>query len=498
MSLVIQIQTLRKAIPAITLGLALLHALIFWGWQQQDSEKFRKAATFHLESPLYGMESLNFISHLAQQGRAEDAGRIERASDAGDRMTVSLALVTDREFEWGLRKTNEEFWGGSLYPAWRDARERLNAMTARFSTFRWGLSDAEQRPLTFLTHSFLSANVWHWLLTSLGLLFAGTLLERRTGTLTLLLSVIAGGVITGAIALLFDHGGAIPRVGLDGAVGVLMGQLLWLRGKDGLALPAWGRRHAADDRQEGAGSEGNEPPRRVTLRIWMVTLVWLLLELGLSLTDRTLELVRWQALSGLLAGLALARLLSQRLALASDREKTTPTTDREQAFRQALDRALRLQNALDLRGAEEVLSALDKQHPGRGEVLERLAGLRAYLQGPAALREFIPPALDALASSPSQVHAAARLHHLYRRDKGSPPLPQDLLERLLLQAAQRQALPFGKVLAQEAQQQGMVSERLARALSTLADALESSESANAQRIRRQAADTASRLNVVRH
>jgi membrane associated rhomboid family serine protease len=486
-SLINRIQALRQTLPRITLSLALLQAAVFWGWQQLDAAKLREAVHFHLESALYGMESRNYLSHLAQQGRADEAARLERAHEAGNRLAVASALVADRDFEWALRETDEDFWGGTVYPDWREARTRLEAMTARFSRFHWGLSDAEQRPLTFLTHGFLSVNAWHWLLTCAGLLLAGSLIERRTGTLTLLLSVVAGVVVTGATVLLFDGGSALPRVGLEGAVGVLMGQLLWLRGRDRLSLTGT----PADT----AGADGTGPR---TVPLWWLIPVWLALEIGLSFTDRALELVRWQALTGLVMGVLLARFLGQRLVVRSPAVVPDGDARRDLAFRQGLDHALQLQVRLDLRGAESALTSLNEEFPGRGEILERLAGLRAYLQGPAVLRDFIPLALEAMAADPGQVHASGRLHAVYRRDKSSPPLPQDLLERLMLQAAQRGALAFGRSLAQEAQQQGLVSERLARALASLADAFEAEDTAAAQRLHRQAAETASRLDVVRH
>lgn len=489
MSFIKRIQALRQTLPRITLGLALLQALVFWGWQQQDAAKLREAVHVHVGSVLYGMESRNYLSHLGQQGRIAEATRLESAHEAGNHLAVATALVADREFEWALRQTDEDFWGGTVYPQWQEARTRLNALTAKFSRFRWGLSDVEKRPLTFLTHGFLSVNAWHWLLTCAGLLLAGSLIERRTGTLTLLLAVVAGVVLTGGFALLFDSSGALPRVGLDGAVGLLMGQLLWLRGRDRLPLPRFPA--AADTRTSDPGTDRHLP-------VWTLVALWCLLEIGLSFTDRALELVRWQALIGLALGIVLARTLAQTPVMAAPSPPSDDDGHRELALRQGLDQALRLQVGLDLRAADAALTRLNEEFPGRGEILERLAGLRAYLHGPGVLRDFIPAALETLAADPAQVHAAGRLHAVYRRDKSSPPLPPDLLERFLVQATQRGALAFGKSLAQEAHQQGLASERLARALASLAEAFDEADGTTAQRLRRQAEDTASRLRVTRH
>ena len=268
-----------------------------------------------------------------------------------------------------------------------------------------------------------------------------------------------------------------------------MGQLLWMRGRERLPMPLLRNR---------AGDTATGSRMAPALPVWTLVLAWLLLEAGLSFTDRSLELVRWQAMSGLVLGLLLGRFLSQRLTLLAYTPAATAAPDRDLALRQGLDQAIRLQAALDLKGAEAALSRLNETWQGRGEILERLAGLRAYLQGPAVLHEVIPPALEALSADPAQGHAAGRLHQMYRRDKSTGPLPQDLLERLLVQSVHMKALAFGKVLAQEAQQNGMVSERLSRALASLAEALESEDGIAAQRIRRQAEDTASRLAVTRH
>lgn len=443
-----------RHLPALSLSVALLCSAVFWLWQWQDSERYAEAADWYSASGLYALEAENYLSHLAQTLQKEKADTLEEWHRQGKVTAVAMAIVSDRDFAYFMDKTNNEFWGGSVYPKWRALHSELNDKTRHFSQFKWGVSGADKRPLTFFTHGFLSYNAWHWGACVLMLLIAGVLIEARIGGLALLILFTGGTAITGLLGLIGHWNSATPMVGAGGGISVLLGVYLWQCG--------FSRR----DFVFHVRLKGEKKP--VTLPLfgayWAIMwLTWLAVAWWLWRLPIT------ASLSGLILGLGCGWWLQKRMTRPA--VAPAPSRPTDQGFREAYDKALTRLSAFDFRGAESALQALYEQYPNRGDVAERLFMLRHYRPHAADHQQWAEMILDRLCNDPGNL---LNIEHILDAMAGKGhdyPISGALLEKLLISATQAQRYSFAVDLAKAGIKQQLRSALFVKGLRNLAQRL---------------------------
>ncbi len=106
---------------------------------------------------------------------------------------------------------------------WRQAREFLEAQRDRLSWYRWGLTPAEPRALTFLTALFVHGDLMHLVGNMVFLLLLGMPMEKRWGRLPLLGMYLLAGLAGDAAHIVVFPDSHVPLVGASGAISGLMG-----------------------------------------------------------------------------------------------------------------------------------------------------------------------------------------------------------------------------------------------------------------------------------
>lgn len=452
-----------RRLPALSVSVALLFSAVFWLWQWQDSTRYADAADWYSSSGLYALEAENYLSHLAQTLQKEKADEVEDWHRHGKMAAVAMAIVADRDFAYFLDKTSGEFWGGSVYPKWRALHEQLNDKTRHFSRFKWGVSGADKRPLTFFTHGFLSYNAWHWCACFLMLLVIGGLIEGRIGGLALLILFTGGTAITGLIGLMGHWHSAMPRVGADGGISVLLGVYLWQYGL------------ARRDLVFNVHLKGECRTLTVPLFGAYCALPWLI---WTGVAWWLWQLPVQATLSGLVLGLACGWWLQKRLTAPV--MAPVPSRPSDEGFRQAYDKALNRLSAFDFRGAETALQSLYEQYPHRGDVAERLFMLRHYRPHSADHQAWTESMLERLSNDPANLPNIEHVLDALAGESGAFPIAGALLEKLLISATQAQRYAFAADLAKAGSKQQLHSPLFIKGLRTLAQRLRMQDEALAQ------------------
>lgn len=447
-----------RRLPALSISLILLCSAVFWLWQWDDKTRYQDAAAWYSDSGLYALEAENYISHLAQTLQTDKSRQIEEWHHQGKVAAVAMAIVADRDFAYFMETTNGDFWGGSVYPKWRALRTELNGKTRYFSRFKWGLSGADKRPLTFFTHGFLSFNVWMWSVDVFMLLVLGALIETRIGGLSLLILFTGGTAITGLAGLVPHWHSATPMVGAAGGISVLLGVYLLQSGLQ--------RRNLVFNvRYKNA-------PKRVVLPLygayWAIPwLIWI------AVATSTWTLSATPAISGLLLGLACGWGLQKRMQTPV--AAPTPSRPSDEVFRLAYDKALTRLSGFDFRGAEEALSTLWAQYPERGDVAERLFMLRHYRPHTEDHLTWAEALIDKLSHDTGNLQNIRHIVEQLGEKNGNSTLSPALLEKLLISATQAQHYEFAVSMAKAGIRQQCRSPLFIKGLRSLAQRLKAQD-----------------------
>lgn len=466
-----KLQGWLRRLPVISLILSLLMSGVFWLWQWQDRERIQDATGWYTDSDLYALEVENYFSHLAQTRQAEKAQQLEEWHQQGKSAAVAMALVTDRDFAYYLATTTSDFWGGSVYPKWFALRQQLNDMTRHFSAFKWGLSGADKRPLTFFTHGFLNANAWQWGVCVLMLVISGVLVEARSGALSYLILFVGGTALTGLLGLIGHWNSATPLVGGDGGISTLLGASVFLGGLElhrwQFRVPAIGKtnKDAAKNDTSNQHAPNTRPSYLVTVPLYGA--YWVILWLGwLVLARMVWQLPITPGLIGVALGIACGAWLKQRMQRPVIVAPPAPPSD--EIFRQAYDKALTRLSGFDFRGAEDALSTLLDRYPQRGDVAERLFMLRHYRPHDESHFAWAESLLERLSHDAANLLNIEHITHALTSAENGRPLSAPLLDKLLINATQAGRHEFALWLAKAGIKQHCSSPLFIKGLRSLA------------------------------
>lgn len=445
---------LVRQIPTLSLTLALMLSAVFWLWQWNDATRYQEATAWYAESGLYALEAENYLSHLAQTQQAEKAAQLEAWHQQGKMLAVALEIVSDRDFAYFLNSTNSEFWGDSVYPKWRALHAELNDKTQHFSRFKWGLSGADKRPLTFFTHGFLSLHAWDWAACVFMLIALGILLEARIGGLSILILFTSGTAITGLLGMIGHWQSATPMVGAAGGISVLLGVYLWQFG-------SMRRDVSFNVRYKGSARTLVVP---LFGAYWVIPwLVWT------SLMYFVWNITPTPVVTGLALGLACGWGLQQRMQVKP--AAPAPARPTDEAFRSDYEKALNKLSAFDFRGAEDALAALYERYPARGDVAERLFMLRHYRPHTENHQQWAESVMDRLCQDAGNLQNVEHIMHVLSGKNGDTALTPALLEKLLITATQAQRYEFAVLIAKAGIKQHLNSPLFVKGLRNLAQRL---------------------------
>ena len=219
-----------RSLPLVTLALIVFNLFVYFGLQSRDVALLESARDQYFASELPRIELPRYVAYLESRSDAQSRGTLRRLGSLARNpqpWPLVQTMQNDRDFQKllaaGAIVKSEE----PGYRAWREQRERFNALMAQGFTQRWSLASGADEPVRLLTYSFLHGDGLHLLTNMLVLLLAGPFAEAALGRLRFLAGYLVAGAAAGVAHLVVS---STPLVGASGAVSGAMAMVAVLYG----------------------------------------------------------------------------------------------------------------------------------------------------------------------------------------------------------------------------------------------------------------------------
>ncbi|HOX89445.1 MAG TPA: rhomboid family intramembrane serine protease [Burkholderiaceae bacterium] len=217
------------SLPLATLVLIVLNVFVFFGLQGRDGALLESARDQYFASELPRIELPRYVAHLESRSDAQSRSTLRRLGSLARNpqpWPLVQTMQNDREFQKLLAAGAIVKPEEPGYRAWREQRDRFNALMAQGFTQRWALTGWDE-PARLFTYSFLHGDGLHLLTNMLVLLLAGPFAEAALGRLRFLAGYLFAGVAAGVAHLAVS---SMPLVGASGAVSGAMAMVAVLYG----------------------------------------------------------------------------------------------------------------------------------------------------------------------------------------------------------------------------------------------------------------------------
>jgi membrane associated rhomboid family serine protease len=151
----------------------------------------------------------------------------DRASQLGHQsveiQAIGAEAIRDTDFVVAINKD----WTSKVDPvgftSWKKDFDALFAHQEDRPMNIFGLSQIENRPLTWITYQFSHQNGYHVFSNMFLMVFFAAVVEQMVGGLMLGMIYLLGGLMGGLFFMEMDHSGMIPMIGASASVTALMG-----------------------------------------------------------------------------------------------------------------------------------------------------------------------------------------------------------------------------------------------------------------------------------
>jgi len=437
--------------PVMTATLILLCCIVYFGWQQNDEQRWQAAVDYYSEHNLLELEYPNFLSHLHQTGRESDAIEVEAAYQAGGRDYVIQWILADRSFTVAMEKTNAAFWGNDVYADWQAARHSVDELVNQISIYKLGQIPAESRPITFLSALFMHGDTMHLVGNMVILALTGAAVEAAIGSTYFLLCYLFCGIAGGLVYTLFQLHSYIPSIGASGAISGVMGMYvgIYRLRKIKFFYTTWfyfGYFTA---------------PALIMLPVWIG---WEVMQAfwggntGIAYMDHA---------GGLLAG-GLLMLAGSKYLVQVDDSYLDQQPDEDADYRKALDDYLKQLASFNFESARRKLTTLEQLYPDRNAVKEQRYYLEKLRPDGNPFHQYSHELLNLVTSDPAAIHMLHEIYRDYLPLQGTHELAAETRLKLMHQFCQIDAWDTVKSMVKQAQEQGLQSPRLVKVLRLLA------------------------------
>lgn len=211
--------------PWMTVLLIVVNMIVFWGPQRAEEKAQERAAAYYVQSALPALEIPRFIAWLGETGHPQ-AAQARAMQRAGARRPLLQWMEHEPAFQQRLQAALAAAADDPGQAEWRAARSRYQALQPAPFTLRWSQSyakDAELRPVTWLTATFLHASTGHLLGNMVFLFLFGFSVELALGRGLYLAYYLLGGIGASLLAGWAYAGTGSYGLGASGAVSALMG-----------------------------------------------------------------------------------------------------------------------------------------------------------------------------------------------------------------------------------------------------------------------------------
>jgi membrane associated rhomboid family serine protease len=209
-------------LPVGVVLLVLVNLLVFFGAQQGDEARFRRAVDYYSGSVLAEVEPERYRAHLLGRGEHEAVARLDRLlKNQRDLAPLLRQMADDREFSSMLRQGALVSPEDEIYGRWRQARQSFDGLMAGVVGERYALRNERPSLLTALSSQFLHADPAHLMGNMLVLALIGPAVEGLVGTAAFLVIYLLGGMAGAGLWLLASNGSGL--IGASGAIAAVMG-----------------------------------------------------------------------------------------------------------------------------------------------------------------------------------------------------------------------------------------------------------------------------------
>ncbi len=228
-----------RSLPIVTLLIAIACVLVYFVFQRDDAEAYRKAVETYAASELPKIELPRYEAWLldrSDKGSFERLGRL-REFNTRKQLGAALSLMeNDSAFMHDLRDRSIVKVSDPKYDLWARQRKEFDAAMQKATTERFSLRPEWSEPWRFITHQFLHGDFGHLLGNMIVLLVAGPFAEAGLGRFKFLLGYLAGGAVAGVVHLLLAPGSLI---GASGAISAAMAMVAVIYGRRKVPVFYW-------------------------------------------------------------------------------------------------------------------------------------------------------------------------------------------------------------------------------------------------------------------
>ncbi|WP_144391334.1 rhomboid family intramembrane serine protease [Pleionea sediminis] len=348
----------KKHLPWLTIGVALIIALIYFSFQIHESDKINKVVDFYHSSGLQENESDLFQRYLEtptakqyynERPLQEDAKSLEiyyRIFDKNFRKFVSRQLESEQPSSSEAQEKIQK---------WFYSSQNLKTKINDIPSYRFGAYVSESFNISIFTHMFLHSGVEHLFFNLVFLVLFGLGVERLFGRTKWLIIYCVSGALGAVLFTLLEGKPYMPLVGASGAISGLMGAYIAYYGTQRIQFLVW------------LGFYFNH----FKLPALAILGYWILKELFYQLTDLESNVAYLAHLGGLMTGGFLGFLLKPGKKNLQQESKLQNSFGYQKHYKEALEHI----RQLNIEHARKCLNQALKLNPKHAESIKSLYNL---------------------------------------------------------------------------------------------------------------------------
>ncbi|CAH0992628.1 hypothetical protein SIN8267_02761 [Sinobacterium norvegicum] len=207
--------------PVALITILILNVIIFFGYQQNDSEKFSTAIDLYIEHDFYSLEKDAYEQYLRLH-RADYFKVLQPYQQVADERLI-VDMVYDRRFYQFIAPQADTIFAAEKLADWQYNRPLIVASIDSMSSQRFGLKPQNISIVRLLSSQFLHADFMHLLGNMVILLICGFAVEAALGHGRFLAYYLLSGIGGGLLFALVERLTSSSNTSLIGASGAISG-----------------------------------------------------------------------------------------------------------------------------------------------------------------------------------------------------------------------------------------------------------------------------------
>ena len=221
----------RRNLPVVTIGLILINCLVFFLFQSNQAEQYRKAEEYYFTSGLAEIELSRFIKYRNPSADEQLAPKTLERMGEEQIIRHYQKMREDGTFIKKLRNKEIITPRDPDYAAWRHLRAEYEHLQSKIVSVKYGFIPAEAKPITFFTYMFLHGGFEHLLGNMVFLWLVACMIEMGSSRFFCAATYVLTGLGAAGLFWLLNPQSGIHLVGASGSIAGLMGAFCVLYGR---------------------------------------------------------------------------------------------------------------------------------------------------------------------------------------------------------------------------------------------------------------------------